>query len=785
MTNQDQAQPEKNVENENNQRTRPGGNESKGSVLSDTIDPRQYFAVVLQYWWLILLIALLGAAAATAYSVTATPLYRATCRYEVLRDTRLQITEQDQKGWGSDSMEEEINRQMVILRSGALHQRVMERLQAKWSNSLKKGELRPQISVDRVRQSNTMLDIQVDSVKAEYSEKYLQGMLDAHDAMRQIEINNTTDRAVESLKNELNDVSSRLKGAEDDLTEFRSEHNLTYTQTRTWYDERFLANLVQRENSLRMEKIMLESQYDFLQDADVATIQDAIRLTQESKRAAGNLTNISESEFANITEGGGESMNPAVAAANDSDNAGLERLQWGESMDWQEVQARLERLEAEYEDQLSIYKPDHPEMVELKRQIESAERDLRLASEIALKRLSARFSAIDIQLEAVNDASKAWRKQLDLSSGERAEHAALQAKVEHLKNLHDRVYTRILDGSVVNVDALYNRVIEGVKSFDEPVWPATVRIMVLSIIASLGLGVGLAFMFDHFDTRFLDALAIEERLNVPYISGTPDWNRVIRGFNPNESGLLVSRDESDVCTETYRAMRAGLEYMINDQDSYVLMVTSGEDGEGKTMTALNLASLFAWSGRKILLVDGDLRRGSCHNAFGAKRRPGLCEFFMGQEADWRNLIQKTGEENFDFIASGHYQNAVPEMLSGARLHNLMNEWRQEYDLIIMDSAPAGRVVDTTFFGKAADGTLLIARHGKASFGSVRHTLHRLLGTNIVGFCLNGIQLGKRKYSYYNRYGRYYYGRYSHPYGQYYGSSDDHAEVEEEAKTAES
>ncbi len=750
---------------------RPTGPETPNNTLTELIDPRQYFGVVLQYWWLILLILLLGAGLAATYSVMATPLYRATCRYEVFRESRLQLTEDGRSRTSGPSLEDELSRQIVIMRSGNLHQRVMERLRAEWERELEETDLRPRIDITRLREAPTMVDIRVDSVNQRYSVAYLREMLRAYDEMRREEILAATDRAVASLRREQESIGRELDAAREALTQFQRRHNLTYTQTRTWYDERFLANLVQRENTLRMEQIMLESQFDFLKDADVATIQDALRLTDESKIAAGDMRSVSPN-MGDLDFDSAE-FNPALMAARDGQREGMSLLQWGQEGDWQQVEARLERLRAEYEDRLSIYKPDHPEMVLLIKAIESAERDLALAAEIALKRLNARFSAIDIQLGAVGDAARAWRRELDLTTEQRAEHAALQAKIGHLSTLYDRVFTRILDGSVIDVDAMFNRVVEPVRGFTDPVWPATTRIMILSIIASLGIGVGFAFLIDHFDTRFLDALAIEERLRLPYISGTPDWNRTVKGFNPNNMDLMVSHETSDVSTETYRAMRAGVEYVMEDVNRpYVLLITSGEDGEGKTMTAVNLATLFAWSGKRVLLVDADLRRGSCHPVFNLERDPGMCDYFVGKVADWHSLVQETGQENLSFIPSGAYRHEVPEMLSAARLQRLMAEWRQEYDLVIMDSAPAGRVVDTSFLGKVADGTLLVVRHGKASFGSVRHALHRLLGSNVIGFCLNGIQLGQRKYSYYSRYGRYYYGRYSQTYNRYYGGDKD-------------
>ncbi len=756
--------------------------DTHSSVLGDVVDPRQYLGIIMQYWWLIFLMLLLGTGLAAAYCVLATPLYRATCRYELFRESRLNFVDGTAAQQGGPTVDEELSRQIVIMKSGTLHGRVMEILRPKHEEKLTAEQMLPKIDVNRLREAVTMVDIYVDSISPEYSVDYLERMLDVYRDMRREEIMQSTDKAVDSLRREQTAIGDELDNAQLALANFRKQHNLIYTETKGFYDERFLANLVQRENALRMEQTLLESQFDFLQTADPNTIQDALRLTLETQLAAQDFSGV---PVAGDTGGGSMTAGSMTAGSMAGTNAnvtrdasGMRQLQWGQENEWQRVQAEVERLKADFSNRLETYLPEHPQMILLKQEIDTAERNLALAAKIALNRLEARFTAVKLQREAVRTASQDWRRELDLTTEQRADHARLQAKANHLSKIYDRVYTRILDGSVVDVDALFSRLIEQVRAQTEPVWPAKVKIMLLAIIASLGLGIGGAFMLDHMDTRFLDALGIEDRLRIPYISGVPDWNRVIKRFNPNSHGLLVSHETGDVSTETYRAMRAGVEHVITPDHPYVLLLTSGEDGEGKTMTAVNLAVLFAWSGKKVLMVDADLRRGSCHPFFGVTREPGMNEYFMGTVSDWHELIRDSGHENLDFIPAGRYQHEVPEMLSSTRLDTVMDEWRREYDLVIMDSAPAGRVVDTALLGRAADGVLLVVRHGKASFGSVRHALHRLLDAKLVGFCLNGIQLGQRKYSYYSRYGRYYYGRYAQPYGRYYDRYGD-----EEAQAA--
>ncbi|MFO7820442.1 MAG: polysaccharide biosynthesis tyrosine autokinase [Lentisphaeria bacterium] len=747
-----------------------GGNSGSEqfAFFGDLVDPRQYLDVVRQYWWLVLLVLLVGTGIGAAYCTFATKLYRASCQYEVFRESRLSLTSDDEQYRRTTPIEDELNRQIVIMKSSSLNNRVIKQLSPEYEAKIGEKNLQPEIDIDRVREAVTMVDIKVDAVSKKYALDYLEKMLEVYKAMRRQEILESSEQALSGLKEEQADIGRELDAAREALTQFRKKHNLKYTQTKSWYDEQFLANLVQRENSLRMQKTMLESQFDFLEDANVATIQDALNLTVETQISAQDLSNVLPD--ASTSEGMEENITTSRPGRGGSAQAGaseMKRLQWNEEFDWQNKQAEMQRLQAEYKDKQEIYKLDHPKMIELKNEVDAAKRDLKLAAEIALKRLKARFSALDLQLQAVRKAAQTWRRELELTTDQRAEYATLQAKVDHLKKLYERVYTRILDGSVVDVDALFSRLVEVPKFEPDPVWPAKTKIMVLAVLLSLGVGVSGAFGLDYLDTRFQDILVIEERLNLPYMSGIPKWERVTKGYKHKDNNIMVGQEDASTSTETYRALRDSIEQAMGNHEKYALAFTSGEANEGKTSTVINTAILFARTGKKVLMVDGDFRRGSCHREFGLDREPGICEFLAGNVATWQEIVRTTDTGNLDVLTAGKYHDDIPETFSTSRIKDLIDEWKQEYDLIIFDTAPAGHIVDTAMISRACDGVLLVVRHGQASVASVKHALHRLGGANMIGFCLNSIDLGNQGLGYYKRYSNVPYGRYAYPYQYYY------------------
>jgi capsular exopolysaccharide synthesis family protein len=705
-------------------------------------DVRQYIAIVLGRWWLILLALLIGAGIGAVRCHLSIPLYRAGCRLEVVQDPRLTF-EQGRAGY---VMDQELSRRTIILQSGLLRGQVRDALYDEWKDVLPGGKMSPKISIRPVRGASTMLDITVDTVDGKYALAYLKELLEKYQTLRRTEMTTANEAAMRSLKTELENVTKQLQDAQDELAEFLSKHSMQISEAKAKYDEAFLASLIQRQNALRMERTMLESQFSVLDKLSTGAIQDVLTLNIETHRAT----------LGPLSEGRGEGGNIAAAAAP------VVREQGG----WQSEELQLARLQAQYEEDLALLKPDHPRMLELKRRIEDVQRDLKLSAELAVRRLRDRHQAVSIQDEALENAIRTWRAELNLTVSERANYQALTSKVEHLQKIHDVVYSRVLDGTVMDLDAVYSRLVEQ-PSIHGQIWPNKSRIMTMHLIIAFGIGVALAFLFHHFDTTLLDIQAVEERFGVPYVSGIPHWDRVLKTFNERQNQVIVSRDKTNVATEVYRTVRGTLEHMMgNSPSSYALVITSSDAGDGKSLTALNLAVVFAWTGRKVLLVDGDLRRGAIHKGLGLSDREGYTELLTGNVSDWHTTVQKTEYDNLSFISSGKYVQEAPEQLGSARMQQLLSEWKQEYDLIVFDSAPVSRVMDTAVLARSCDGVLVVARFAKTKLAEFNHLLRRLEGTPVIGFCVNCIDFHKLSKGYGYR-GYYGYGSY-YGYDTYYG-----------------
>ncbi len=706
----------------------------------------QYAGIFLTRWWLILLFLLLGAGLGMAYIYTRTPLYRATCRIEVVRDPRL--TFDDGAARSALAMtEQEVTRRTIVLQSGLLNSQVRDALLDEWGRKLPAADLRPRVSVVPMRAAPTMLDVSVDATDAKYALAYLTLLLAKYEDQRRSELLAANDTALRSLRSERESIYAQLQEAQGRLAKFLSERSVLLNEAKAKWDERFLASLIQRQNALRMERTMLETQFAMLDKLSAGAIQEVVDLSMETHRATL-----------------GQMLLEAGAGAERSE-AALPIAR--EQADWQVRELELARLEAQYAEELKVYKEAHPKMRALRIQIDGVRRDLKLTAEMAVKRLQERLRAVSVQEDALEKAIGTWRTELSLTVADRAEYQKLTAEVEHLQKLHDAVFQRVVEGNVLNIDAMYTRTVESPASVGM-IWPSKIKVMGASLALSFAASLALAFLLHSLDTSLLDIGVVEERFGITYVSGIPHWGRLLRSFNPRSNAVLVTREKANVATEVYRTIRGTLEHLMSSTPgSFCMAVTSSDSGDGKSLTALNLAVVFAWTGKRVLLVDGDLRRGALHKALGVESGQGFTELLTGN-TDWRTVVRKGLHGGLDFISSGQYLHESPEQLGSQRMRDLIEQWREAYDLIVFDTAPVSRVMDTAILARACDGVLLVARFAKTRMAELQHLLRRLEGTRVLGFCVNCIDFQRLSRSYYgySGYSRYGYGYRDYGYGYY-------------------
>ena len=212
--------------------------------------------------------------------------------------------------------------------------------------------------------------------------------------------------------------------------------------------------------------------------------------------------------------------------------------------------------------------------------------------------------------------------------------------------------------------------------------------------------------------------------------------------------FILEKDPKSIAAESYRTLRTNIQYSSFDKEYKVIMVTSSEPGEGKSITSGNLALSFAQDGKKVLLVDCDLRKPSIHKKFKISNLIGLSDVLIGKE-DLKAALHRYNE-NLVILTSGKIPPNPSEMLSSKAMSNLLEELKKIFDYIILDTPPVQAVTDSQILSTKADGTILVIRAEKTKKDSVQNAIGLLkkVNANIIGTVLNGIESSRNKYYYY-------------------------------------
>ncbi|NME83558.1 CpsD/CapB family tyrosine-protein kinase [Clostridium sp. SM-530-WT-3G] len=218
--------------------------------------------------------------------------------------------------------------------------------------------------------------------------------------------------------------------------------------------------------------------------------------------------------------------------------------------------------------------------------------------------------------------------------------------------------------------------------------------------------------------------------------------------NQKYLGFEVERNPKSVISEAYRTLRTNIQYSSFDKKIQTILVTSAEVAEGKSTVSGNLALTFAENNNKVILIDCDLRKPSLHKKFKISNMVGLSELLLGK-VNLQEAVQKHSDNLF-VLTSGKLPPNPAEMLASSAMTNLLDKLKEEYDVIILDSAPVGAVTDAQILSTKVDGTILVARAQRTKRDTVLEAEDSLkkVGANIIGCVLQGVDNLKGKYYYY-------------------------------------
>lgn len=236
-----------------------------------------------------------------------------------------------------------------------------------------------------------------------------------------------------------------------------------------------------------------------------------------------------------------------------------------------------------------------------------------------------------------------------------------------------------------------------------------------------------------------------------------------KGNSAEKAKNVLTSDSKFAIVEGYKIARTNLVFSLTAQNSNCVAVTSWSKGEGKSTATVNLAISFAKMGKRVLLIDTDLRRPNLHNLLKLKNDTGVSDI-IGQFGDFQTAVHRNAVTNMDVLTSGAIPPNPSELLASPYFAELLKKAKEEYDYVIMDTPPLGVVTDTLLLKDYVGGYVMVVRERITSHGDIERALQsvKLADTKVLGFLKVGCEMRSKGYGY-NKY-RY---RYNYNYNYYY------------------
>jgi polysaccharide biosynthesis transport protein len=719
------------------------------------INLREYFLVIIKRRWMILTIILFIMTVSGIYSFLQTPLFQARTSMYIDRLNYNIVPEVVTDSYTWESYENFFQTQYKLLKSKTLAKRVVDRLNLSAADLARPGEQKPRVQPARTPD-------QVETQKSALAGSLL-GMIDI------VPIKNTT--LVEIVATSPNPKFAMI------LANAWSEEYVDYSLASQYeYTQKAEELLTSQVKSLQSEIAEGEKE---LQDYSLQ--KQVVKLDNERSMSSHTL----EEFNSGLTEATKNRISKEVHY-NDLRTHGKEAVpEVNSNATVQQLKQQYADLQRQYSDKSKTYKPDYPEMVRLKSQIDQVKLRLDAEEDDAYSKVLA---AANAEYAEASNQERALQKNMDdakrdsIALGQKElNYDKLKLEIDNKKALLESLLKKQSETDVsVQVKekkATTIRIVDRAELPGSPYTPNVRRSLWFALIMGLIVGIGCAFLLEYLDSSLKSSEDVERHVQLPFLGIVP---RYMTGESESENGsrnkelvkqdvqtsspseavdLLTFYNPTSVASEAFKTVRTSLLLSFPETPPRTILITSSRPGEGKTFVACNLAISLAQLDKKVVLVDADMRNPRVHRIWGLRNDVGLSRF-LTSDAKVQEVIRPSKVKGLSLITSGAKTPRPAELLSSHRLKALLEQLQGEYDHIIIDSPPLMPVTDAVILAAKSSCVLMVVHGGVTPRDVVQMAKQKLMKSDatMAGVVLNYIDLTD-PYYYYSYYSRYYSYRY--------------------------
>jgi capsular exopolysaccharide synthesis family protein len=525
-----------------------------------------------------------------------------------------------------------------------------------------------------------------------------------------------------------------------------------YTNTSDWLDKttRELEAKVQRADK-ELADYMRDHNLYSVDEKETLTSDKLSRMHQQVIQAEANRI-MKESMYEQVKAGKTDKLPEEFTDAKIADR-----------------QKKLEELQIRAAQLDEKFGPENPNVLDTKKQIAVLQTQITASIKALEEKVKVDYDRALREERSLVEALERAKSEASQQNQSLIQFGILKENLETAKKLYTDLLQKYNHSQIQRAEQQNNmNYIEPAEIPGGPIGPFRLRIIIMAFFMGLLGGVIVAFTLNYLDNTVKTVEDINRYTQLPALGVIPKMIRenprngsqkqIAIGGNASQ---LVAFDKRSTAAEAYRALRTSVLLSSAGTPPKILLVTSGQPGEGKTTTIVNSGISLAQLGASVLIIDCDLRKPAVHKFFDIDNTRGLSTY-LSRDIPIDSVIQNVSIKNLSIIPSGAIPPNPAELVSSERMRDMLKTLSEKYDHILIDSPPLINVTDPVILSTLVNGVILVVQGGRSKREVVRRARQELanVGAKIFGVVLNNVDLRREGYDYY-----YHYRYYSDYYGQ--------------------